>query len=595
MQKDTNDYDRRVVIIGAGCAGAYAAWRLSQDPGYKGFDIRVYDLLPRVGGRLVSKWMSELDSTGEHSSLDEQQLAKFNYVRKSELGGMRYLTNHYLVSYLLMEWENKKRWKTVPFQVDSKNNLFNLRGEWMTATELHDPSKTPYKLTHNERGMSPGGIFMYAMNTLLPNAALMSQEEMSQARRTFEYKGIPLHKLGFWNVVRDIVSQEAYEYAIDGFGYNTTSTNWNMADAIPWYLADFPANAQYRYLQRGYDELPMELMREAEQHGVKRHMKHALRCVTDEGDRWRLDIWDEGNKQQVEVETKSLLLAMPRTSLESLRFKGESRAGVAAIQKWYKRNVPAISPQPMFKFFLGYAHPWFRALGLTNGRTVTDSPIRQVYYWGTASDQFFTREDLLALGVKNPPAPPGANDTFNPAVVMAYTDGRNVDFWRPLFEQVHAVQDETYAASPEAGDGGLARGAAQRFNKISMVAHMGPEEKHLLDAVQQEMRRVHAVDYLPEPYLFGYADWSQYPFGGGWNSWNPGYKSWDVVKDIQALDRNAGPGAKNLHVIGEAYSQAQGWVEGAFETAEQVLHDHFELSKPAWIPEQAYNDALKVK
>jgi hypothetical protein len=300
---------------------------------------------------------------------------------------MRYLTNHYLVSHLLMEWERKKRWKTVPFQVDSKDNLFNLRGEWLTATQLRDPAKTPYKLRHNERGMSPGGIFMYAMNAILPNAAYLSEDQMTEARKTATYKGIPLHKLGFWNAVRDVVSQEAYEYAIDGFGYNTTSSNWNMADAIPWYLADFPANAQYRYLQRGYDELPIELMREAEESGVKRHMRHALTCVTDEGNRWRLDLWDEDNKRTVEVETKSLLLAMPRTSLEALRFKdgaggGGAGSGASAIKKWYRQNVPAVSPQPMFKFFLGYSYPWFRGLGLSNGRTVTDSPIRQVYYWG---------------------------------------------------------------------------------------------------------------------------------------------------------------------------------------------------------------------
>jgi hypothetical protein len=68
-----------------------------------------------------------------------------------------------------------------------------------------------------------------------------------------------------------------------------------------------------------------------------------------------------------------------------------------------------------------------------------------------------------------------------------------------------------------------------------------------------------------------------------------------VVKSIQALHKDATPGTKNLHVIGEAYSQAQGWVEGAFQTAEQVLHDHFQIGKPDWIPEQAYKDAVKVK
>ncbi len=136
---------------------------------------------------------------------------------------------------------------------------------------------------------------------------------------------------------------------------------------------------------------------------------------------------------------------------------------------------------------------------------------------------------------------------------------------------------------------------AERFCKLSLVNDATPpEERNLVDVIQQEMRQIHDLDYIPEPVVFGYADWSQYPFGGGWNSWNPGFKSWEVVEDIQALKKSAKSPEQNLYVIGEAYSQAQGWVEGAFQTAEQVLHAHFELTRPDWIPKEAYDDVLKV-
>ncbi len=596
-----------IVIVGAGCAGAYAAWRLSQDEKYKDQDIRVYELLPRVGGRLISKWMSEMVNIPPD---EKKKLDLFQYVRKSELGGMRYLTNQYLVTYLLIEWQKTMGWATVPFPVDSKENIYNLRGTWLTAEELSDPAKRPYKLSYNEQAMSPGGIFIYVLNTVLPNAAYMSPEELSKARQEFTYKGIPLYKVGFWNAVRDIVSQEAYDYAINGFGYNTTSNNWNMADAIPWYLADFPANAQYHYLHRGYDELPIQLLKDAGKNGVELHLNHALTSLEDDGHKWKLrilNLHDPKKPKEVVVETKQVILAMPRTSLEALKLPLRIEQ-----DSWYRNNVPAVSPQPMFKFFLGYPYPWFRALGLTNGRTVTDSPIRQVYYWGTASDQFFTREQLKELGVKAPP-PPGPNDTYNPAVVMIYTDGRDVDFWNPLFKQVHAVHDQTYARNVDTGEReklapfyDLFRGfeqistcntgqIAERFCKLSLVNDATPpEERNLVDVIQQEMRQIHDLDYIPEPVVFGYADWSQYPFGGGWNSWNPGFKSWEVVEDIQALKKSAKSPEQNLYVIGEAYSQAQGWVEGAFQTAEQVLHAHFELTRPDWIPKEAYDDVLKV-
>jgi monoamine oxidase len=38
-----------------------------------------------------------------------------------------------------------------------------------------------------------------------------------------------------------------------------------------------------------------------------------------------------------------------------------------------------------------------------------------------------------------------------------------------------------------------------------------------------------------------------------------------------------------VYVCGEAYSNGQGWVEGALETAELVLQGPFGLSAPAWL------------
>ena len=56
------------------------------------------------------------------------------------------------------------------------------------------------------------------------------------------------------------------------------------------------------------------------------------------------------------------------------------------------------------------------------------------------------------------------------------------------------------------------------------------------------------------------------PFGDGWNSWNIGVKSWEVKRQIiKPL------GERSLYICGEAYSAAQGWVEGALQTADMML------------------------
>jgi monoamine oxidase len=41
---------------------------------------------------------------------------------------------------------------------------------------------------------------------------------------------------------------------------------------------------------------------------------------------------------------------------------------------------------------------------------------------------------------------------------------------------------------------------------------------------------------------------------------------------------------EQVHVCGEAYSEQQGWVEGAFCVAERMLQEHFDLTWPKWLP-----------
>jgi monoamine oxidase len=61
-------------------------------------------------------------------------------------------------------------------------------------------------------------------------------------------------------------------------------------------------------------------------------------------------------------------------------------------------------------------------------------------------------------------------------------------------------------------------------------------------------------------------NWEEDPYGGAWHTWNQGVKSWEVMKKIAAPVPELA-----LHIVGEAWSTNQGWVEGALETAEAVV------------------------
>jgi monoamine oxidase len=71
---------------------------------------------------------------------------------------------------------------------------------------------------------------------------------------------------------------------------------------------------------------------------------------------------------------------------------------------------------------------------------------------------------------------------------------------------------------------------------------------------------------VPDPYSAAWMDWSGDPYGGAFNSWNVGVRPDQVAAQILQPDTT-----QALYVCGEAYSFDQGWVEGALDTAEQVV------------------------
>ena len=78
---------------------------------------------------------------------------------------------------------------------------------------------------------------------------------------------------------------------------------------------------------------------------------------------------------------------------------------------------------------------------------------------------------------------------------------------------------------------------------------------------------------VPQPIDAAYAAWTQDTvFGGGVNFWLPGVKSQNVIKKIM----NPIEGVP-LYICGSAFSNTQGWVEGAIETADTMLDRYFSV------------------
>lgn len=75
----------------------------------------------------------------------------------------------------------------------------------------------------------------------------------------------------------------------------------------------------------------------------------------------------------------------------------------------------------------------------------------------------------------------------------------------------------------------------------------------------------------PERILnFGIRDWSRPPYGAGVHLWKAGAEPWKVSSRLEAFSLT-GYSPKNVHICGEAFSDYQGFMEGAVRTAHRAL------------------------
>jgi monoamine oxidase len=516
-----------IAIVGGGVSGIYSAWRLKKaDPKRK---IVLFEGSNHVGGRLLSVTPPDIP----------------NMV--AELGGMRILPAvqpliKRLIDVLNQELPPGKKIELYDFPVDEPQNIAYLRGVYLRLSDFTTkPDKVPYHLSFLERGGTAGGIIVSAIEQIVPGITNpdLDEYERRQMARGASFAGVPLYKQGFWNVLMRVISGEAYQLGVDAGGYNSTLTNWNAADAIPWYLSDFGVDPQYKGFKKGFQQVPLSLAE------LFKDAKGDIRLKTQvEGFNWvkgGVELLVNGKT----ISAKTLILAMPRRSLDLLAANSPPLQEITEL-------IASVTPRPLFKLFTTYSNPWWLAAGYTGpdgtfvpveaGRTVTDLPVRQTYYW---------------------PKDDGGPATGGPAMLMAsYDDGTNIGFWDGLRPR----RREAWKAGLEVAQPDDPFLGEDRDKKPRLVWWQYKAPRRMVAEVARQLAVVHGLTYTPAVRNAAFRDWGDDPFGGGWNSWNIGVKSWEVKRRIiQPFDK------RSLYICGEAYSDAQGWVEGALQTADMML------------------------
>ena len=514
--------DLDVAIVGAGVSGVYAGWRLLGSG--QAQSVTIFEQSERIGGRLLS-----LQPPGVPGVW-------------CELGGMRFTSDQALVVGLI----NELHLATHPFPVEEPDNINYLRGVQVRQKDFADPGvKLPYTLDWAERGMNPDDLLAYAVDQVIPGATEMASAQLRKFLEDYVLQGRHVYDWGFWNLLACGLSHEGYELARATGGYDTPLMNWNALDTIGLNF-DLAVGVTYSAVDGGYQSLPLTVAAQFEEQGGKIEYKQRLDSFELDADgKVVLHLSNPDDGTHDEVRAGSLVLAMPRRSLELIATTGPvldpKVSGVRDL-------IESVTPIPLFKLCIAYPYPWWESVGVTQGRSQTDLPIRQCYYWATG---------------KARDGDPGDRKSV---LLATYDDGLNVDFWNGYSDPHHhppftmTLDDAAIQASP----------GSQEWGQYNPTQSM-------VDEADRQLREMHGVRTSPKPYAAAYIDWGVDPYGGGVNFWNIHARSAQVIPAMI----NPVPGVP-VYVCGEAYSNGQGWVEGALETAEMVLQEHFGLPAPPW-------------
>jgi hypothetical protein len=399
------NYD--VAIVGGGVSGIYAGWRLvTAKPGESALKHRtagkngrlsvvVFEGSERIGGRLLSA-----------------RSPSFSHKTTCEIGGMRYVSSQTLIRSLV---EDELKLPHYPQIVNQPNNIVYLRGKQLRFNQVQNVAALPYNLNWSETQFvsqnDPSGLMGWAVGKMLPGVNYLNGDALDKYLRHAVVDGTPLYQHGFWNLVARALPSEGYLVSRCLVGYDCLGSNLNAVDMISEYF-NFAPGVTYSLLTQGYDAVPWTLQKRFEDAGGEVIGKTWLtgfdKTTLSNGQTAVVLHFADGRPS---VTARAIILAMPRRSLELLRREGPVLDPSQAPKM--QEMLSSVQPIPLYKLFLAYEYPWWHAVGVEQGRSLTDLPLRQLYYWPV---------DPLA---KTPP-------TTGNALLMAYDDATNVDFWAGL-------------------------------------------------------------------------------------------------------------------------------------------------------------------
>ncbi|MFK7836335.1 MAG: flavin monoamine oxidase family protein [Sulfitobacter sp.] len=598
------DFTTDVAIIGAGAAGTYCAYRLTQDTDQQ---VTVFEKHDRVGGRLWSHHWPEADTMvelgGEAFSPAHAIVAGLTC---RELGleiephnTFNTLNRLFLRNQLChpQDMRDRRNYPLGGVTTDGVKLRYFMQEDYFVKPQGPQPAgehsvADPFEAvsTHLLKYLSPEvgeafGILMEAYGARVAEVAGMGPqgqqhplsadqvgdfvtpeiyEKISKTVHALEHstftcspltakalgsKTVPSHNLDFWSMVVNDLGQEAYALFREAGYDNTSALSFNFVELMQNLLLGAlmgMAAPNFWSIKGGFDTLPKTMMRRASDKGATLKQSHALQSVqrNDTTGLIELTFGIPGGRQVV-CHAKKVVMSAPVSAFD----EGVALNGFdPELTQAFAHRRAGIASIAAGKLYLVYPRPWWSEMtDLTEsgdpleGYANTDMPSRAIYYKGRIGD---TEKGLMT---------------------GALTDSSSSDFWSGFL-------------SPDAA---IFPGATSETRR-DFAAPV-----HMVSACQGILQRMHRDALpgdIPEPELALYHEWRS--SGGGWSAWKSGR---DIHKESAFMRQPfcAGTIDEGLYCCGDSVSERHGWVENTLESAEAMLRESFGLNAAGWIPSGA--------
>ena len=496
-----------VVIAGGGIAGLYCAWRLAES----GQQVVVLEgSADRWGGRIETE---DLDGF------------------TAEWGPMRF--------------EPTLQPRFAGLCRDLGVKLIDFSGP--VGEEVNAPT---YDLPDEELGLNSlqllkRGIMLIMGQSPDDQAWIDKQTEADyqRMRKHAQLNGQPLWSMGFWNAMsaQGVLSHLALTKLRDtGTFYHMLPENLNAIEWIIWWLRALKTVGQeLATIDGGSAKLTDSIMAKLRaSSNVTLAGGHTLKSFKQVA-MWqpRLELEINTKNGVIQLQTDRLILALPRLPLVKL---------ASSLPEHVASQLDSVNGFPMLKLFFVTDAPWWD-YSQKPQQYASCLPTREIHY--------FRR--------------PENKDKDGHGMVLLYMDRPSTEFWKHYVvegDKHDRAEIDQNAKIVEAFSLFVARDVKRLIDMNRSGLSLTEQARHMFEEKSLEETAAFIKNSV---ITYGIRDWARAPYGAANHGWQPGVRSWKVMDVFKAFD--FGSGAKNIHIVGEAYSDYQGFVEGALNTAELAL------------------------